>query len=83
MSIDAKIVSVKECDTPEIKLEHRQSPGRFFTMEIVNNPCPPLSGLIGCHVWGCSSSLMLGTTKIAKRIGCCRLKLLEKQEQKS
>lgn len=46
-------------------------------MRVTNSPCPNLSGLIGCKIWGGAGQLMIGETQVATRIGYTRISLNE------
>lgn len=79
MSISAIVYQTqkKPDGTEDLFLKpYDENPAGQSRINIINPPNTGLRGLIGCHIWGGSSSLMLGTTEIAKRIGYTRAKLV-------
>lgn len=79
MSIAAIITDVIEGSEPQLILgpiSNSDGPGQP-SLDVVNDPCPPLRGLIGTKIWGCSSTIMCKETKIGDRIGYTKVKLLE------
>lgn len=87
MSIDATVtaVGIDKDGEPYLKLgpsgrgPHPNDPPGQNVLRVVNRPCPPLDGFIGCHVWGGANQLMIGETQVAKRIGYTRIELAEKK----
>lgn len=80
MAIDATVVGVSYLPdgTARLALEpadKMRAPAGQETIVVVN-PRPGLEGIIGSTVWGGSSELMLGQTKIADRIGYGRIRLI-------
>ena len=83
MSIDAKVVSVvRNSDgTATMELVARQpksGPAGQKLMTIVNPPAGDLSGIVGTEIWSGASSLMVGDTKFANRVGYTRCELVPK-----
>lgn len=76
MSIEAVILSVREGTDPRIFLGplNGEGPGQK-SLRIANRPCPPLSGLVGCQIWGPSEYVLLGNKIIADRLGCGSIRL--------
>ena len=77
MSIDATIVGVTYLPGGDARLTLEQ-PGRSRVAGqqafIVVDAPPGLEHIIGEHVWGGCSSLMIGETEVAQRIGYTRLR---------
>lgn len=83
MSIDAKIVGTSRHANGEVTISLEPS-GKGATvgqsLMTVLNPPPlncDLARLIGLQVWGGSSCLMVGESKLADRVGYTQIKLVE------
>jgi len=79
MSIDAIIQDVRYLPdgTAELDLgpaNDKRAPAGQPCLKVLN-PVPHLDALVGSHIWGGSSEIMLGTKKLAERIGYTQIRL--------
>lgn len=78
MAIAATVIDVIEGDDPHLVLgpiSKYDGPGQP-KLYVVNRPCPPLAGLVGCKIWGGSTFIMCGQTQIAERTSYTSIRLL-------
>jgi hypothetical protein len=80
MSIDAVVVDVKKKKNGTVDLilephDSRRAPAGQSKLTVVN-PKGDLSGMIGVHIWGGDSSIMVKDKKIADRIGYTKIRLV-------
>ncbi len=82
MSIDAEITDVDYHPDGTATLwllpaDERRAPAGQDRLTVLDAP-PGLARMIGTQIWGNDSTILVGTTRFAERIGCTRIRLLPK-----